>query len=86
MLEVHAIPPVPYVYRRQRVTIAMNDLKWYQFRKKVINWQNKRRSDQNSRVDHDRERSISVLQKRYGFDRDKAISELDRYYSRARLG
>jgi hypothetical protein len=68
------------------MTIARVDLKWFQFRQKIINWQNTHRSDQSPRVDPARERSISILQRRYGFDREKATSEFDRYYSKARLG
>jgi hypothetical protein len=65
--------------------IARIDLKWFQFHQRILRWQNKHRSDQNARVDHARERAISTLQKRYGYDRDKAISELDRHYSKAHL-
>ena len=68
------------------MTTARINLKWFQFRQRILQWQNRHRSDQNARVDHARERSISILQKRYGYDREKAISELDRYYSKARLG
>jgi hypothetical protein len=68
------------------MTIYSVDVKWFQVRQRIINWQNRHRSDQNVRVDPARERSISILQKRYGFDREKATSELDRYYSKARLG
>jgi hypothetical protein len=68
------------------MTIARVDLKWFEFRQKIIHWQNIHRSDQSTRVDPARERSISILQRRYGFDREKATSEFDRYYSKARLG
>jgi hypothetical protein len=81
-MEVHAIPPVTCVFRRQKMTIARVDLKWFQFRQRIL----RHRSDQSAKVDYARERSISILQKRYGYDRDKAISELDRHYSKARLG
>ena len=64
------------------MTIARVDLKWFQFRQRIL----RHRSDQSARVDHARERSISILQKRYGYDRDKAILELDRHYSKAHLG
>jgi hypothetical protein len=64
------------------MTIARGDLKWFQFRQRI----RRHRSDQSARVDHARERSISILQKRYGYDREKAISELDRHYSKAYLG
>jgi hypothetical protein len=68
------------------MTIASVDFKWFQFRQRIAHWQNRHRSDRNARVDHARERSIRILQKRYGFDRDQAISELDRHYSKAHLG
>ena len=64
------------------MTIVGADVKWFQFRQRILRY----RSKQSARVDHARERSISILQKRYGYDRDQAISELDRHYSKARLG
>jgi hypothetical protein len=68
------------------MTFVRSDVKWFQVRQRIINWQNRHRSDQSARVDPARERSISILQKRYGFDRKKATSEFDKYYSKARLG
>ena len=68
------------------MTFVRSDVKWFQVRQRIINWQNRQRSDQSARVDPARERSISILQKRYGFDREKATSEFDKYYSKARLG
>jgi len=64
------------------MTIVRVNFKWFQFRQRIL----RHRSDQNAKVDHARERSISILQKRYGYDREKAITELDRHYSKARLG
>jgi hypothetical protein len=65
-----------------KMTPARANLKWFQFHQRIL----RQRSDQSARIDHARERSISILQKRYGYDREKAISELDRHYSKARLG
>jgi hypothetical protein len=64
------------------MTIARVHLKWFQFRQRIL----RHRSDQGARVDHARERSISILQKRYGYDREKAVSELESHYSKAHLG
>jgi hypothetical protein len=68
------------------MTIVVVDLKWFQFRQKIINWQNRHRNDQLARVDRARERSISLLQQRYGYNRENAIYQLDKHYSRAWLG
>jgi hypothetical protein len=65
-----------------KMTIARVDLKWFQFRQRIA----RHRYDQDVRIDRARERSISILQKRYGYDREKAITELDRHYSQAHLG
>jgi hypothetical protein len=54
---------------------------WQRFR----NLQSKRRNSQLEKVISQRERSISILQNRYGFTREKATSELDRHYPKARL-
>lgn len=68
------------------MTNALIELKWFQFSQKIINLLNKHRNDQLTRADLAQERSISILQKRYGFTRERAAFELDRYYSKARLG
>jgi hypothetical protein len=67
------------------MSIVRADLKWFQFSQRISNWQNRHRTAESARNDLARERSISILQNRYGFDRDKAISELDGRYSKARL-
>ena len=62
------------------------ETKWDEFRRKVFHWRNNSRTDPFSKVDRARERSISILQKRYGYNREEAISQLDKHYSRAWLG
>lgn len=59
---------------------------WVEFRRKFLIWWNKSRHDQFIKVNSVRERSISILQKRYGYTREKATSELDEHYPRAWLG
>ena len=65
---------------------AVIELKWDAFRQKIHNWQNKRRNDQLIKVTRVQERSIRILQKRYGYTREKATSELNKHYLKARLG
>ena len=60
--------------------------KWDEFRRKVLNLRNKRRNDQLIKVNSVREHSIKILQKRYGFTREKASDELDTHYSGTWLG
>lgn len=60
--------------------------KWDVFRRKVLHWQDNQRSEQFSKGDRARERSIGILQKRYGYTREEAISQLDKHYSGAWLG
>ncbi|HET6598108.1 MAG TPA: hypothetical protein VFG81_20990 [Anaerolineales bacterium] len=60
--------------------------KWGEFRRNVVNWFNYRRDDQLTKVNNVRERSLSILQKRYGYTREEAISQLEKHYSRAWLG
>lgn len=57
-----------------------------EIRQKLINWQEKRRDDQLIKFHRVHERSISILQKRYGYSREKATSELIKHYSKAWLG
>jgi hypothetical protein len=61
-------------------------LKWTEFRRNLINGWNKRRNDQFTKVNGVRERSISILQKRYGYSREEAIYQLDKHYSMTWLG
>jgi hypothetical protein len=65
--------------------IAVTELKWFQFRERLIDWRKKRDADQLAMVDDAEERSITILQKRYGYTREQAASELRKHYSKARL-
>jgi hypothetical protein len=65
---------------------AMFESKWNESRRKVLNWWNTRHNDQFIKVNSVRERSINILQKRYGYSREEATSQLDKHYSRAWLG
>ena len=60
--------------------------KWNEFRSPVLRWWNKRRNDQHQKVNRVRERAISILQKRYGYDREQATYQLDKHYPGAWLG
>ena len=62
------------------------DTRWYEFRQKILDWRNKRRHDRFDKVNLGRERSLGILQRRYGYTREEATYQLDKYYSRARLG
>ena len=66
--------------------IAVIEFKWDVFRQKIINWRKKRRVDQLIKVNSVYERSIRILQQRYGYTREKATSELIKHYSKAWLG
>jgi DNA replication initiation complex subunit (GINS family) len=65
---------------------AVLETKWDEWRRKVFDWRNKLHNDQLSKVDSVRERSISILQRRYGYTREQATYQLDEYYPRAWLG
>ena len=57
-----------------------------EIRQKIINRRNKNRSNPFTKVNSGRERSISILQKRYGYTREQATSQLDKHYSNTWLG
>jgi hypothetical protein len=65
---------------------AVNKSKWNEFRRKFLSWWNKGRNDQATKVDHAYERSISILQKRYGYTKEEARSQLHKHYSGTWLG
>jgi hypothetical protein len=52
---------------------------------KIRNWLKKRSEDQLTKTSSKRERYIGILQKRYGYTKEEAASELDKHYSKARL-
>jgi hypothetical protein len=60
--------------------------KWDEFRRNVLHWRNKRRNDQIIKFNSMHERSISILQKRYGYTKEQATSELIKHYPKAWLG
>lgn len=66
--------------------MAVVQLKWNEFRRNLINGWNKNRNDQFTKVNNVRERSIGILQKRYGYTREEATYQLDEHYSKAWLG
>ena len=66
--------------------IAVADPKWFQFRERLIDWRKKRYEHQLAMVERAEERSVRILQKRYGYTKEQATSELRKHYSKARLG
>ena len=60
--------------------------KWNELRQKIMTRRNEGVNDQIARVDRAQERSMSSLQKRYGYTREQAASELKKHYSKAWLG
>jgi hypothetical protein len=66
--------------------IAVAELKWFQFRERMIDWLKKRDEHRLATIERAEERSVSILQKRYGYTREQATSELRKHYSKARLG
>lgn len=55
-------------------------------RQKILHLWNKRQNERSGRADRAYERSIGILQKRYGYTREQATIELDKHYSKAWLG
>jgi len=60
--------------------------KWDVFFRRFLNGASKRRNDRLTKSNSAQERSISILQKRYGYTREQAASELKKHYSKAWLG
>jgi uncharacterized protein YjbJ (UPF0337 family) len=59
--------------------------KWKIFPGKIRKWWKKRSDNQLTKAKRKREHYIGILQKRYGYTKEEATSELDRHYSKARL-
>ena len=66
--------------------IAVIESKWNEFRLAFSRQWNKRRNDELIELNRAQERSILILQKRYGYTREQATSEFHKHYSHARLG
>ena len=66
--------------------IAVAELKWFQFRERMIDWRKRRDERQLARIERAEERSVRILQKRYGYTKEQATAELRKHYSKARLG
>ncbi len=64
---------------------VVTELKWFQFRERIIDWQKKHAEERLVTVDPGEEHSIIILQKRYGLTREQAIYQFRKYYSKARL-
>jgi hypothetical protein len=68
------------------MTIPVMQLKWVEYRQNTIAWLNKRRNEKLARTERARERSIRILQNRYGYTKEQATAELGKHYSKAWLG
>jgi hypothetical protein len=51
----------------------------------MLAWSKKRRGDELAATALTEERSIRILQKRYGYTREQAAYQLHKYYPKARL-
>jgi uncharacterized protein YjbJ (UPF0337 family) len=52
----------------------------------IRKWWNKIGEDRQIKAKSQQERYIGILQKRYGYTKEKAISELNTHYSKIRFG
>ena len=57
------------------------EVNWKNFRR----WRKKRKDNQITKANIKRELFINILQKRYGYTKEKASFELDEHYPKARL-
>ena len=81
----HAVENVLGCWRSE-MTSAVNKSKWDEVYRTVFGWWTKRRNEHSTQEDRAYERSLSILQKRYGYTREQAASQLDQHYSKAWLG
>jgi hypothetical protein len=81
----HSVGSV-FSYWRYKMKTTVIESNWDEFRRKVFSWWQKRRNDQLIKANNMHERSIRILQNRYGYTKEQAAAELDKHYSKARLG
>jgi uncharacterized protein YjbJ (UPF0337 family) len=61
------------------------EAKWKILPDKVCIWWKKRGDDRLIKANNKRAQSIGILQKRYGYTKEEATSELDEHYPKAKL-
>jgi uncharacterized protein YjbJ (UPF0337 family) len=77
----HVNEPISFVQRSSHLINNGAKGNW----KKIRIWWKKRSDDRLIKANNKREHSIGILQKRYGYTKEKATSELDEHYPKARL-
>jgi hypothetical protein len=77
----HVNEPVSFVQRRSPMIKDIVKVNWKTIRK----WWKRRSDDLSVKENRKREESIGLLRKRYGYSKEKATSELDEHYPKARL-
>ena len=75
-----------FLYIRRKMKNTVIESKRGNFRLDVLSWLSNRRNDQLIEVNSMRERSLRILQKRYGYTREQATYQLDTHYPVAWLG
>ncbi|MBS4060476.1 MAG: hypothetical protein KG029_08760 [Bacteroidetes bacterium] len=61
------------------------NLQWQTFYGSIQKWVAQRRQSQLIEAGDKHERYVSILQKRYGYTREKAVYELEKRYSKVRF-
>ena len=64
---------------------VVEEAKWKNLPGKSREWRINRGDDRLTRTNNKREQSIGLLQKRYGYTKEKAAFELDEHYRKAIL-
>ena len=64
---------------------VIND-QWKIIGDKIRHWQDERHPYRLERMNREREQFIVTLQKRYGYTKEKATSELNTHYSKIKYG
>ena len=62
------------------------NLTWKELHDKIRKLRDKRSAPQPTKVNSKSEQFVGILQKRYGYSKDKATSELNKHYSKILLG
>jgi len=59
---------------------------WKAIGGKIRDWRDQRNNYRVEKINREREQFIETLQKRYGYTKEKATSELHKHYSKVRYG
>lgn len=74
--------PALTLFERLNMRADIVDTKWKELNNKIRKWLDNRRAAPSISMNSKSEQFVEILQKRYGYTKEKATSELKKHYSK----